>query len=180
MLCFENQIDIWKDVWEKSKGQICPISRKEEYPQEWITTKTTKYTTKYDAKGMSIDTKDKSWTAKGIRRFNELFLEVQKDRLHHPNFIEDFIAWKQINLKKSSGSVSSSKDSLPDVNDDLFYDPDNLNKDNFTPISRKDDENNDSSSDESSDKSEEDDEESDEEDARKEKRTTSKRKLQMD
>lgn len=138
LLCFENQIEVWKDVWEKSQGQIRPVSKNEEYPQEWISTKTTKYTTKYDAKGMPIDTKDKTWTASGIDRFNVLFREVQEDRKKFPNFIEDFIDWKQSTSKKSSGSVSTIKDSLPDVDDDLFYNPDNLNKDSYTPdVARK-------------------------------------------
>lgn len=172
---------MWKDVWEKSKGQIRPVSKKEEYPQEWISTKTTKYTTKYDAKGMSINTKDKTWTAKGIKRFNDLFREVQEDRSCFSNFIEDFIIWKQSSFKKSSGSVSSIKDSLPDVNDDLFYDPDDLNKDSYTPDSRNDLKS-DSSSNENSEKSEDENEEKNEESDRKEgkpKGKEAKRKLKM-
>ena len=101
LLCFENQIEVWKDVWRKSEGKIRPISRNEKYPEEWISTKKTMYTTKYDAKNMPIDTKDKCWTAKGIERYNELFLEVKKDRKESPKFIEEFIAWKQSTSKKT-------------------------------------------------------------------------------
>ena len=186
LLCFENQIDVWKDVWEKSKGQIRAISKSEEYPQDWISTKTTKYTTKYDSKGMAIDSKDKTWTIKGIERFNELFREVQKDRIQHPDFIEEFIDWKQSSSKKSSGSVASSKDSLPDANDDLFHDPDDLNRISYTPVSKNND-NDDSSSDENSEKSEEDDSDDNEEDAesveeknnKKPKSKVGKRQLKM-
>ena len=30
LLCFENQVEVWKDVWERSKGQIRPVSKNEE------------------------------------------------------------------------------------------------------------------------------------------------------
>ena len=87
---------------------------------------------------MPIDTKDKTWTVKGIERFNELFKEVQEDRKEYPDFIQEFINWKQSNSKKPSASVSSIKDSLPDVNDDLFNDPGHLNKESYTPdVARK-------------------------------------------
>ena len=137
LLCFENHLEVWKDVWEKSEGQIRPISKNEDYPQDWISTKTTKYTTKYDAKGMPIDTKDKTWTAAGIERFNTLFLEVKKNRKEFPDFLCKFIAWKQSSSKKSAGSVTSSKDNLPDANDDLFYDPDDLNLESLLLIQER-------------------------------------------
>lgn len=178
-------------MWEKSEGQIRPISKNEDYPQDWISTKTTKYTTKYDAKGMPIDTKDKTWTAAGIERFNTLFLEVKKNRRQFPHFLACFIAWKQSSSKKGSASVTSSKDNLPDVNDDLFYDPDDLNMESFTPDSKKESGTGqqDDSSDEDSDSSEEnfgsdsEENESAKEDEKKKKKKEkgkeAKRKLKM-
>ena len=155
-------------------------------------TKTTKYTTKYDAKGMPIDTKDKTWTAAGIERFNTLFLEVKKNRREFPDFLAKFIAWKQSSSKKSAGSVTSSKDNLPDANDDLFYDPDDLNLESFTPDSRKESGTGEQedSSDEDSDSNEKDSpsdsekDESEKEDEAKEKKKKqkgkeAKRKLKM-
>ena len=133
LLCFENQFEVWQDVWQKSKGKICPISRKDEYPQDWITTKFTKYTTKRDEKGMPIDTKDKSWTNKGFERFNELFKKVMKDRRDNPTFMSTFMTWKRENSKKMIGNDEGSKQEPPDVSDTLFYNPDEWNQESFTP-----------------------------------------------
>ena len=34
LLCFENQFEVWQDVWQKSNGEIRPIPKNEPYPQE--------------------------------------------------------------------------------------------------------------------------------------------------
>ena len=149
LLCFENHLDVWKDVWEKSEGQIRKITKNEEYPKEWISTKITKYTTKRDSKGMPIDTKDKSWTIAGITRFNDLFGLIHKDCKKHPEFIHNFIEWRKSTQKKvSSVQDLSSKSCFPDAKDSLFHDPDDLNVESFTPVARKHQESDDSDDDE--------------------------------
>ena len=140
LLCFENQLEVWQDVWQKSKGEIAPVPKNKEYPEDWISTKTTKYTTKRDSKGMPVDKKDRSWTVEGIGRFNQLFGLVTENRKEYPDFIKKFIEWRQSTVKKSESSDASLKNDFPDVKDTLFHDPEDLNVESFTPVERGDEE----------------------------------------
>lgn len=133
LLCFENHFEVWQDVWKRSKGEIRPISKKDPYPEEWISDKVTKYTSKKDSKGKPVDTKDKSWTNEGFLRFNELFKLVKESREKDPDFFKRFIESKQGILKEASKKTPSSKKELPDVEDDLFHNPEFVNKESFTP-----------------------------------------------
>ena len=132
LLCFENQFEVWQDVWQKSNGEICPIPKNEPYPQEWISEKVTRYTTKKDANGEPIDSKDKSWTNEGFKRFNALFKLVKESRARKPNFIAQFVDYKKETMKKSSSTLISQEE-LTDVEDELFHNPEYLNRNSFTP-----------------------------------------------
>lgn len=137
LLSFENNFDVWEDVYDKSKGEIRPIPRDMEYPKEWISEKSTKYTTKRDAKGKPIDTNDKSWSAEGILRYNELLKVVARDRMRNPEFIEKFIEWKKHEGDFSpgnSGKVERDESDFPIAHHTLFHNPDNLNELSFTPV----------------------------------------------
>lgn len=161
LLSFENGFDVWKDVYERSGGKIRPIPREEEYPKEWISNKETKYTTRRDAKGAPVDTKDKSWTAEGILRFNELLAVVARDRKKNPYFIEKFIEWKKTDGMGMGdwNKGTREEENFPTAHHTLFHNPDNLNELSFTPV-RKDQKNGEREEQEDSDEESDEDEDS--------------------
>ena len=44
---------------------------------------------------MSKPVAAKGWSDCGIKRFNELFDQVKADRKNFPNFVKDWVKWKQ-------------------------------------------------------------------------------------
>lgn len=92
LLVFENGYEVWQEVFEKSDGKIYPVPKNQEFPKEWMTTKTTKYTTKKDEEGKPIDTNNKSWSKEGIMRYNELLYIVIRDRMKNKQkWVHEFI-----------------------------------------------------------------------------------------
>jgi len=141
LLGFENSYEVWQNVYEKSKGQIHPIPKHVDYPKEWISTKKTKYTTKRNADGTPIDTNDRQWSRNGILCYNELLHETVRDRLVYCDFIEDYIKWKKDQSSELFRKQIERKEKLPDTDFLNFYDPDNLNEESFSPVSKKEKEN---------------------------------------
>jgi hypothetical protein len=111
LLGLENGEERWADVYTKSDGEIRPVRKDEEYPEEWISTVPTKYTipTKTDPNN-DKEGNDKRWSTGGIIRFNQLHQQVVKDRAEHPGFLAKWLAAE----RENSGSDSAIADSAVD------------------------------------------------------------------
>ena len=111
LLGLENGEERWADVYEKSKGEIRPVRKDEEYPEGWISTVPTKYTipTRTDPNSEK-EGNDKRWSMEGIIRFNQLHKQVVQDRKDHPEFLAQWLATE----RQCSGNDGALADSAAD------------------------------------------------------------------
>ena len=98
LLAFENGYELWSDVWKNSKGTIRHVKKTEKTPDEFMSSKVSKYTTHYNDDG-TVNYYYRFWSHAGINRFNVLRGKVRSNRKECPEFFEKFVTeWKNINL----------------------------------------------------------------------------------
>lgn len=137
LVAYENGYNNWSDVWEKSDGKVKAIRKTEDYPKEWISVVPTKYTTRTDADGKTKEHSDKSWSAEGIERFNELVKRVRKDRKEHRGWFASFVTMAQDSVAQKCVRHENSKQAhFPDAIHELFHDPESSNPHAFSPEKR--------------------------------------------
>ena len=115
LLAFENGFELWSDVWKKSKGTIRHVKKTEVTPDEFVSNKTSKYTTHYNDDG-TVNYYYRFWSNEGINRFNFLRGKVRSNRKECPEFFEKFVTeWRNINLSPQEKELYNP---VPDAEND--------------------------------------------------------------
>lgn len=136
LLLIENSYDRWQDIYTTNGGM--PKQRRGDRTKQLDSEIPPKYThggIKYTARETS---QSKGWSDEGIKRYNELYALVSRDRLNHPNFMVKFKTKSQETV--GAKTQKKEQETVKAVHS-LWVD------DNASPILKLDDED---SSDESS------------------------------
>jgi hypothetical protein len=97
LLLLENSFDRWIDIYRLRKGQVTPKrgQKRREFESD-VPTKYTKGGIVYNQTDKNND--PKGWSALGIKRYNELFEIVRKDRKTHKTFTVNWLAKRRAKL----------------------------------------------------------------------------------
>jgi hypothetical protein len=97
LLLLENSFDRWLDIYRLRKGQVTPKrgQKRREFESD-VPTKYTKGGFVYNQTDKNND--PKGWNASGIKRYNELFEIVRKDRKTHKTFTVKWLAKRRAKL----------------------------------------------------------------------------------
>jgi hypothetical protein len=97
LLLLENSFNRWIDIYRLQKGQVTPKQgqTRREFESD-VPTKYTKGGIVYNQKDKNNDSK--GWSAFGIKRYNELFEIVRKDRKTHKTFTVNWLAKRRAKL----------------------------------------------------------------------------------
>jgi hypothetical protein len=123
LLGFENNIEIWDDIWKVSSWEIRRVRQDETIPDHFkskllpIYTRTCRSNT-----ANQRNTEDKRWNTQGITRFNQLRLLVIQNCEDYPDFK---ITWLKQVREEMKGTVDNDFEDLEesgniDADDNLF------------------------------------------------------------
>jgi hypothetical protein len=109
LLLLENSFDRWIDIYCLRKGQVTPKRGQKRWDFESdVPTKYTKGGIVYNQTDKNND--PKGWSALGIKRYNELFEIVRKDRKTHKTFTVNWLVKRRAKLLEA---VQSRKRKRP-------------------------------------------------------------------
>ena len=124
LLLLENNYDRWVDLYRFQQGDVAPARRgqKRQKMESDVHTKYTKGGIVYDKSEKT--NAPKGWSPAGIRRFNELFDKVKKDRKSNKTFITMWLAVRRAsrmmatNTKKRKWPHQPARIQLVDVEEE--------------------------------------------------------------
>jgi hypothetical protein len=97
LLLLENSFDRWQDIYQLRKGEVAPKrgQKRREFESD-VPTRYAKGGIVYDKTVKKND--PQGWSAEGIKRYNELYAMVKKDRKTNKTFTINWLAKRKANL----------------------------------------------------------------------------------
>lgn len=123
LLILENNWERWMEFYASSGGRVESLKGKKKPVS--ITKKLPKYTRGgiYHKEKQQLDGEvGRGWTSEGIRRFNEIYDNVKKDRRMFPGFINDWLVEERQRLGKRSFDIEKREFVAPRARHDLYSD----------------------------------------------------------
>ena len=97
LLLLENSFDCWQDIYQLRKGKVTP--KRGQKRREFESDVPTRYTKGGMVYNKTVKNNDpKGWSAEGIKRYNELYASVKKDRKTNKMFTMNWLEKKKANL----------------------------------------------------------------------------------
>ena len=109
LLVLENNEDRWVDLLEQNNGVIKPIKRGEEIPDSCKSAVMPKCTLTSE--------KVKTWSSKGIERFNDLRDLIKADRKFNKDFAHEFVAQQRQEMHDKEHKTDEPADMVQAAND---------------------------------------------------------------
>ena len=127
LLLLENQWDCWVNLYLESNGVVTSKKgQKRSYSNGTVVPKYTRggvtYTNPSSNEKVQTEEIQRGWSKNGIKRFNELFHIVKKDRKENPLFIEQWLREEKIRLGDTYKKALKKSEEVPMAENELYSD----------------------------------------------------------